>query len=386
MYADYNATTPPDPRVVNAMQPWLTQRYGNASSREYRLAWDAAEAVEDARERVARCINADSGEIVFTASATEALNLAIKGFVGYAGWDRKKLVVCATEHAAILACCSHLHRATGIELEILGVDRDGRIDSDALGAALQSCKKVLLAVMAVNNELGTIQPLAPVAAAARAAGAIFLCDLTQAIGKIPVDVHATDIDMAAFSAHKIYGPKGQGALFIRHVAPALELEPLIVGGGQERGLRGGTHDVAGIVGFGEACAIAVQESPAEAVRLAALRDRFERSLHAALPQIWINGAGSVRVANTTSIGFGSIDARHLLRDVDEIDAATRSACASGRDEPSHVLKAIGLDERQSGACIRFSFGRFTTDAEIDFAIEKIIQSARRLGHPGRVSG
>lgn len=385
MYADYNATTPTDPRVVNAMQPWLTQRFGNASSREYRLAWDAAEAVEDAR---ARCDihQRPFEEIVFTASATEALNLAIKGFVGYAGWDRKKLVVCATEHAAVLACCSHLHHATGIEVDMPGVDRDGRIDADALGAALCSSKKVLLAVMAVNNELGTIQPLAPVAAAAGAASAIFLCDLTQAVGKIPVDVHSADIDMAAFSAHKIYGPKGQGALFIRHMAPALELEPLIAGGGQERGLRGGTHNVAGIVGFGEACAIAMQESSTEAVRLAALRDRFERSLRAALPQIWVNGAGSDRVANTTSIGFGNIDARRLLRDVDEIDAATRSACASGRDEPSHVLKAIGLGDQRSRACIRFSFGRFTTDAEIEFAIEKIIRSVRRLGHSGRASG
>lgn len=379
-YLDYNATTPCDSRVYATMQPWLAEQFGNASSRDHVWGWDAAEAVEDARNEVADLINAATMEIIFTSGATEALNTAIKGFVGFGGWERKKIVTCATEHDAVLAPCCQLQQAAGIEVEVLPVDRQGRIDFGRLQAALSSNKHVLAALMAANNEIGTVHPIRQIADLVHAAGALFLCDITQAVGKRAVDVKADGIDLAAFSAHKIYGPKGMGALFVRGGERHIALEPLIVGGGQERGLRGGTLNVPGIVGFGEACRIARQEWPDEAERTGRLRDRWEQALLAELPDIWINGDRENRIPNTTNIGFTGIDARTLIRDMHDIAVSTRAACSSGSSGPSHVLKALGLTDDEAYSCIRFSLGRFTTEAEIDYTIDKVINSVRKLRH------
>jgi cysteine desulfurase len=374
VYLDCNATTPMDSRVAAVMQPWLGELFGNPSSRDHQWGWDAAEAVEDARSAIAECIHAHPNEIIFTSGATESLNTAIKGFAGYQGWEHKKIITCVTEHDAVLAPCYQLAEATGIELQVLGVDHRGQIDLTQLMASLSTHKHTLVSLMAANNEIGTIHPIAEIAQTVHAAGAMFLCDLTQAVGKMPVNVHTTCIDIAAFSAHKMYGPKGVGALFIREGEHKIELEHLIVGGGQERGLRGGTLNVPGIVGFGEACRIAQLEWTSEAERVWQLHNRLEQTLLTELPNIWINGDREIRIPNTSNIGFTGVDARTLIRDMNDIAVSTRAACSSGHSGPSHVLKALGL----AYSCVRFSLGRFTTEDEVDYAINKIIVSFRKL--------
>ena len=378
VYLDHNATTPLEPGVAAVMQPWFLDKFGNPSSRDHRWGWDAAEAVEDARASIAECIHADTNEIIFTSGATEGLNTAIKGFAGYHAWERKKIITCATEHDAVLAPCQHLAKMTGIEVQILPVDRQGHIDLEQLSTSLCTHKQTLVALMAANNEIGTIHPIDEIARIVHNAGSIFLCDITQAVGKMPMNVYAYGIDIAAFSAHKIYGPKGTGALFIRGGATKIELEPLIVGGGQERGLRGGTLNTPGIVGFGEACRIAQQEWKLEAERVKRLRNRLEKTLIAELPDMWINGDRENRIPNTSNIGFAGVDARTLIRNMDDIAVSTRAACSSGHSGPSHVLKAIGLTDDEAYDCIRFSLGRFTTEDEVDYAINKIIASIHKL--------
>ncbi len=385
-YLDHNATTPIDPRVSVVMGPWLAERYGNPSSRDHRMGWDSAEAVEYARSVVADCMKAQTREIIFTSGATEGLNFVVKGFVGFRGWERKKIVTSATEHEAVLSPCLQLARLTGIEVNVLPVDRQGHIDTKELEAAVRSNKKVLLAIMAANNEIGTIHPIGTIAEVARCAGASFLCDLAQTVGKAPVDVTAEAMDMGAFSAHKLYGPKGVGALFIRNSETPPELEPLLVGGGQERGLRGGTLNVAGIVGFGEACRIAVQEMEAEVLRIGALRDKLERAILSEIPGSWVNGDRVIRICNTSNIGFRGVDARVLIRDMDDIAVSTQAACSSVSGKPSHVLKAIGLSDDEAFCSIRFSLGRFTTEEEIDYTIGKVIRSVHKFRRSNRVPG
>jgi cysteine desulfurase len=359
------------------MQPWLADRFGNPSSRDHVWGWDAADAVEDARSAVANQINAYSNEIIFTSGATEGLNIAVKGFVGFHDWQRKRIVTCATEHDAVLAPCLQLAKATGIEVHVLPVDQRGNVDLEQLEAAVYADKQVLVAIMAANNEIGTIHPIRKIAEVAHGAGALFLCDMTQAMGKVPVDVHADDIDMCAFSAHKMYGPKGVGALFVRNRETPIELEPLILGG-QERGLRGGTLNVPGIVGFGEACRIALQEMDNEIPRIAALRDTLEDAILSEILDTWVNGDRGNRICNTTNIGFHGVDARTLIRDMHDIAVSTQAACSSGSGKPSHVLKAIGLSDDEASSSIRFSLGRFTTAEEIDYTINKAIDSVHKL--------
>ncbi len=380
VYLDYNATTPLEANVVAVMQPWFLEKFGNPSSRDHHWGWDAAEAVEDARTLVAKCIHADTNEVIFTSGATEGLNAAIKGSTGYQAWERKKIITCATEHDAVLAPCFQLAKMTGIEIQILPVDHCGHIDLEQLSTSLHTHKKTLVALMAANNEIGIIHPIERIAQIIHAAGAIFLCDITQAVGKIPIDVHADGIiDIAVFSAHKIYGPKGIGALFIHDSKSKIVFEnPLIVGGGQERGLRGGTLNVPGIVGFGEACRITQLEWGSEAERVAQLRNRLEQTLIAELPDVWINGDRESRIPNTSNIGFAGVDARTLIRDMNDIGVSTRAACSSGQSEPSHVLKAIGLNDDEAYSSIRFSLGRFTTEEEVDYAINKVISSVCKL--------
>ena len=377
-YLDYNATTPVDPRTCGAARVWDTEKCGNSSSRDHAWGWDASEAVEDSRQLLAEFVNGVSTELTFTSSATESLNTVIKGFVTLQKWERKKIITCATEHDAVLAPCRQLQQVAGIEVEVLPVDHQGHIDLDRLETAVFSHKEVLIALMAANNEIGTIHPLREISSIAHSAGALFLCDITQAVGKMSINVHDDGIDLAAFSAHKMYGPKGVGVLFVRGGEPRINLEPLIVGGGQEHGLRGGTLDVPGIVGFGEACRIAQQEWKDEVQKVCCLRDRLEQALLAELPDIWINGDLENRIPNTSNIGFRGVDARALIRDMHDIAVSTRAACSSGDSGHSHVLKALGLTDDEAFSCIRFSLGRFTTEEEIDYTIHKVIASVCKL--------
>jgi len=375
IYLDYNATTPVDERVLTRMLPYFSERFGNAASRDHAFGWDAAEAVEEARDHVAALINAQPREIVFTSGASESIRCVLQRTTG----RRKpyRLITCMTEHEAVLETCRVLETKGPIQVDYLTVDGSGCIQSRALAKLLEFEVEVL-ALMVANNEIGSIHPIREAASMACARDIFMFSDITQAVGKMAVDVHAEGIDLAAFSAHKIYGPKGIGALFIRNGEPKIDLQALIVGGGGERGLKVGTLNVPGIVGFGEACRIAKQEIKAETERVVKLRDKLENALLAELPDTWINGDKKNRLPNTSNIGFGAVDARTLTRDMHDIAVSTRSACSSGSAGPSHVLKAIGLTDDEAYSSIRFSLGRFTTEEEIDYTIEKVISSVRKL--------
>jgi cysteine desulfurase len=378
IYIDNNATTPVDSRVFGVIQPWMRYKFGNPSSRDHAWGWNASEVMEEARQTLAEFVNGAAAEITFTSSATESINTVIKGFVSFGNFERKKIITCATEHDAVLAPIGQIQKLTGIDVEILPVDHLGHVNLGCLEAALTSDKETLVALMAANNEIGTIHPVRAIANITHAASALYLCDITQAVGKLPVDVRSDCIDFAAFSAHKMYGPKGVGALFVRGGDPRIELEPLIVGGGQERGLRGGTLNVPGIVGFGEACRIAGAELVAETGRVRRLRDRLEDAILSEIPDTWVNGDRGNRICNTSNIGFRGVDAAALIRDMHNIAVSTRAACSSNKAGPSHVLKAIGLTDEEAYSCIRFSLGRFTTEEEIDYAINKVITSVYKL--------
>jgi cysteine desulfurase len=386
IYLDHNATTAVDGRVREKMIPFLSTAFGNASSHDHSFGWDAAEAVEEARFYLADLIKAKPKEIVFTSGATEGMNLALKGLARLGGAGNRAMVTCCTEHEAVLGACRQLMAKFGIAVTHLATDPAGRIDLDELACAMTVGETALIALMYANNETGTIHPVRRIAEVARAAGALFVTDLAQAAGRIPVDVRDDGIDLAALSAHKMYGPKGVGALFIRSADPRIEMEPLIVGGGQERGLRGGTLNVPGIVGFGEACRIAKLEMKEEAERVGRLRDRLEAALLRELPDVWINGDKNNRLANTTNLGFAGVDARTLVRDMHDIAVSTRSACSSSSGGPSHVLKALGLTDEQAYSCVRFSLGRFTTEQEIECTIGRVVSSVRKLrSHGARVN-
>jgi len=377
VYLDYNSTTPVDNRVVEKMLPLFTHRMGNPASRDHAFGWDAADAVEEARSHVARLINARPNEVIFTSGATESINWGLSGVI--AARPARQLLTAVTEHEAVLETCRRIGTATpSIRVDVLGVDPLGRVDPDSVATGCTVGETACVSLMLANNEIGTIHPVTRFARAAHSAGAVCFSDLSQAAGRIPIDVHQLGIDLAALSAHKLCGPKGVGALFVRGGEPAIELRPLIVGGGHERGLRAGSLNVPGIVGFGEACRIATVEMRQESQRVEMLRDRLESALLAELPDIWINGDANNRLLNTTNIGFRAVDARALIRDMHDIAVSTRSACSSGSAGPSHVLKAIGLSDDEAYSCVRFSLGRFTTGEEIDYAIEKVITSVGKL--------
>src|SRR5262249_17129851 len=377
-YLDYNATTPLDPRVRAIMDEWLGDGFGNASSRDHRWGWDAAAAVEDARIAVASAAHVPPRGVVFMSGATEALNTVLRGYIGFCGWSCKRIVVCATEHEAVLAPSRHLAVQTGIGFEIVRVDGGGRIDIDNVIAAMGGVPRTLVAVMFANNEIGTIQPIREVAERVHAANGRLLCDTSQAFGKMKMDVDADQIDFATVSAHKLCGPKGSGALLLRH--PELDgwLEPLVLGGGQESGMRGGTLNVPAIVGLGEACRLAEVHVGEDALHIERLRDRLEQTVLSEVSDTWVNSDPRHRVCNTTNIGFKEIDAGTLIRDMHDVAVSTRSACSSGNSGPSHVLKAIGLSDEDAYSCIRFSLGRFTTQDEIDYTIKKVVTSVHKL--------
>lgn len=376
VYLDYNATTPCDPRVVEAMLPFFTEVYGNAASRSHAFGWAAEEAVELAREQVASLIGAEPKEIVFTSGATEADNLALKGVFDRYTAKGNHIITCQTEHKAVLDTCKHIEKMGG-EVTWLPVGSDGRVDPVAVEAAIRPTT-ILIALMYANNETGVLHPIRDVSAIAKKHGVLFFCDATQAVGKIPVDVQADGIDLLACSAHKLYGPKGAGALYIRRKNPRVSLTPQMDGGGHERNMRSGTLNVPGIVGFGKAADICRTSLDTEAPRLTALRDRLETAL-LSLGETHLNGDPAHRLPHVTNISFRYIESQSLMLSVSkEIALSSGSACTSASIEPSYVLKAMGLPDNLAHASLRLSLGRFTTPEEIDYTITHLSQAVTRL--------
>jgi cysteine desulfurase len=371
IYLDYNATTPVDKRVLEVMLPYFTEKFGNASSRTHAFGWIADDAVKTAREQVAGLINCLAQEIIFTSGATEAINLAIKGV-----WDNyqhkgKHIITVKTEHKAVLDTCKALEKKGAI-ITYLSVNREGLIDIDELKNALTP-HTILVAVMYANNETGVIQPIKQIAELAHANNSFFMCDATQAIGKINIDVDDEHIDLMCMSAHKMYGPKGVGALYVRRKDPRVTLFPQIDGGGHERGLRSGTLNVTGIVGLGKACEMAQNEMWEDAARISKLRTKLEQFL-CDLENVFINGSTKNRLFNTTNITFQEIRSEDLITKIPNIAVAMGSACTSVTAEPSHVLKAMGLTDKDAQSSIRFSFGKYSTDTEITEVIESVTKA------------
>jgi cysteine desulfurase len=376
VYLDYHATTPVDPQVLEAMLPYFTERFGNPASRQHAYGWQAHEAVEAARQQVAALINASAAEIVFTSGATESNNLAIKG-VACALKDRgDHLITVASEHKSVLDSCARLGR-DGWRVTILPVRPDGLLDLDDLRAALTD-RTVLVSVMAANNEIGVLQPLGEIAAIAHEHGALVHSDAAQAFGKVPLDVGRDGIDLLSMTAHKCYGPKGAGALYLRRQRPKLPVECQIDGGGHEKGLRSGTLNVPGIVGLGACADLARTHLPEESARLAAMRDRLLGGLQASLDGVRVNGSLERRLPHNLHVGFDGIEGEAMLMALGDLAVSTGSACSSGSQAPSHVLQAIGAVGEGAGAVIRFGLGRWTTDADIDFAIDRVVTVVRSL--------
>ena len=377
VYLDYHATTPVDARVLETMLPFFTQRFGNPASRQHAYGWEASAAVETARAQVAALVGGSANEIVFTSGASESNNLAIKG-VAYTHRDRgDHLITAVTEHKSVLDSFKRLE-GEGWRVTYLGVDASGFIDLDELSGAITP-RTVLISVMAANNEIGVVQPLARIGAIARERGVLFHSDAAQAAGKVPLDVAAMGIDLLALTAHKFYGPKGSGALYVRRRKPKLDVACQIDGGGHENGLRSGTLNVPGIVGLGRAAEICRDVMAEESVRLARLRDRLLAALQRDLDGVRLNGpTGDARLPHNLHVSFDDVDGEDLLLALGDLAVSTGSACSSGSQSPSHVLQAIGATGPRAGASIRFGLGRDTTDADIDFAIERVTTVVRSL--------
>jgi cysteine desulfurase len=376
VYLDYNATTPVDERVVEAMLPFFTRHFGNAASRSHPFGWEAEEGVEYAREQIAKLIGAEPKEIIFTSGATESDNLALKGVYQAYSAKGNHIITVNTEHKAVLDTCRRLEKE-GAEVTYLNVKRDGLVDLDELEAAIKP-ETILIAVMYANNETGVIQPVKMVGALAKKHGVLFFSDATQAVGKIHVNVIEDEIDVMAFSAHKMYGPKGVGALYMRRKNPRVKIIPQIDGGGHEKGIRSGTLNVPGIVGFGKACELAAAESIAEAERLSTLRDKLEKNI-LGLEGTAVNGNFKSRLPHVSNISFGHTDGNALMIGLNKtLAVSSGSACTSASPEPSHVLKALGLDDELAHSSLRFSLGRKTTEQEIDYAIELVTKTVKNL--------
>jgi len=375
IYMDHHATTPVDPRVVEAMLPWFTEGFGNPSSRTHRFGWAAAEAVERARSAVAGLVGARAREVVFTSGATEADNLAIKGTAAAAG-PRDHLVTVATEHHAVLDPCGRLERA-GWRVTRVGVGPDGIVDPGAIEAALTD-RTALVSVMAANNEIGVLQPIGEIVRRAHARGVPVHADAAQAAGHVPFDAHAVDVDLVSITAHKMYGPKGVGALVVRRRTPRLALEPLFDGGGQEGGLRSGTLNVPGIVGFGCASEIRAAERDGEAARLGALRGRLLAGLRAGLDGVRVNGSLEARLPHNLHVSFEGVEGEALLMALGDIAVSTGAACSSASADPSHVLAALGVEPGLARASLRFGLGRSNSEAEVDEVVERVVAVVTRL--------
>ena len=376
IYLDHNATTPCDPRVVEAMLPYFSSHYGNAASRNHPFGWAAEEAVDYAREQVAKLIGADPKEIIFTSGATESDNLAIKGVFDMYASKGNHIITVVTEHKAVLDTCKHIEKVGG-EVTYMPVDGEGLIDLAALEAAITP-KTILIAIMYANNETGVVMPVKEISAIARKHGVLFFTDATQAVGKIPVDVNKDGIDLMAISAHKMYGPKGVGALYVRRKNPRVKVTAQMDGGGHERGMRSGTLNVTGIVGFGKACEMAMQEMESEAIRLSKLRDKLESALMQ-LEEAYVNGSREHRLPHTTNISFKYVEGEGLMMGFNKnIALSSGSACTSASLEPSYVLKALGLGDDLAHSSLRFGLGKFTTEEQIDYTIKAVSETVTKL--------
>lgn len=376
IYLDNNATTPMDPRVLEAMTPYFLNHFGNAASRNHPFGWQAEEAVDYAREQVAKLIGSDPKEIIFTSGATEADNLAIKGVFEMYASKGNHIITAVTEHKAVLDTCKHVEKL-GAEVTYLTVKPDGLIDLAALEASIKPTT-VLIAIMYANNEIGTVMPIKEISNIARKHGVLLFTDATQAVGKIPVDVNKDGIDLMAFTAHKMYGPKGVGALYVRRKNPRVKVTAQMDGGGHERGMRSGTLNVPGIVGFGKACELCMLDMESDTKRISQLRDKLENSLMQ-LEEAYINGSKEYRLPHVTNISFKHVEGEGLLMGFNKnIALSSGSACTSASLEPSYVLKALGLGDDLAHSSLRFGLSRFTTEEEIDFTIKAISDTVLKL--------
>ena len=376
VYLDHNATTPCDPRVVEAMIPYFTQSFGNAASRNHSFGWQAEDAVDNAREQVAKLIGADPKEIIFTSGATEGDNLGIKGVFDMYASKGNHIITCNIEHKAVLDTCKNIEREGG-EVTYLDVKPNGLIDLQELEAAIKP-NTILIAIMYANNEIGTIMPVREISALARKHGVLFFTDGVQAVGKIPVDVNKDGIDIMAFTAHKMYGPKGVGALYVRRKNPRVKVTAQIDGGGHERGMRSGTLNVPGIVGFGKACEICMQEMESDTARIIKLRDKLENAL-LKVEESYLNGDKEARLPHVTNISFKYVEGEGLMMGFNKsIALSSGSACTSASLEPSYVLKALGLGDDLAHSSLRFGLGRYTTEEQIDFTIEQVANTVNKL--------
>lgn len=377
VYMDNHATTPVDPRVLDAMLPYFCEKFGNAASRNHSFGWEAEAAVDEAREQIAQLIHASSPkEIIFTSGATESDNLAIKGVAELYQDKGNHIVTCVTEHRAVLDSCKVLERQ-GYKVTYLPVDSRGLVDIGRLSEAATE-KTILISIMAANNEVGTIQPVREIGRLAKEKGIIFHCDATQGVGKIPMDVEEMGIDLLSMSAHKIYGPKGIGALYVRSKKPKVRLYPIIDGGGHERGMRSGTLNVSGIVGLGKACQIALKELPEETTRLTQLRERLKEGIFGRLDEVYLNGHPTRRLPGNLNVSFAYVEGESLLMGLKEIAVSSGSACTSASLEPSYVLRALGVEEDLAHTSIRFGLRRFNTDEEVDYTIRRVVEEITRL--------
>jgi cysteine desulfurase len=375
IYLDYQATTPMDPRVLEAMMPYFTHKFGNSGSRSHAYGWEAEEGTEKARAQVAKLIGADEKEVIFTSGATESNNLAIRGVAEFYKDRKNHIITTVTEHKCVLDTCRHLEQQ-GFEVTYLPVRQDGLLDLDVLRAAITD-KTVLVSVMAVNNEIGVIQPLAEIGRICREKKVFFHTDAAQAAGKIPLDVEALNIDLMSISGHKIYGPKGIGALYVRR-KPRVRLVPMIVGGGQERGFRSGTLPTPLCVGLGEAAEICMKEMDAEAKRLKKLQERMLNGLRAKLTDIVVNGDLEQRIPGNLNISFAYVEGESLMMGIKNLAVSSGSACTSASLEPSYVLRALGVEEEIAHTSLRIGLGRFTTEHEIDTAVDELVRHVTKL--------
>jgi cysteine desulfurase len=376
IYMDNNATTRTDPRVVDTMLPYFTEMYGNAASRSHAYGWEAEEAVENGRAQVAEIIGASAKEMIFTSGATEAINLAIKGVAGMYKKKGNHIVTQATEHKATLDTCKRLER-DGFQVTYLPVDKYGQVHADQVREALTD-KTILVSIMAANNEIGTIQPVGAIGRMCKEKGVLFHTDAVQVIGKVPVDVEEMGIDLLSLSAHKIYGPKGIGALYVRKKDPRVRLEPQIDGGGHERGMRSGTLPVPLIVGLGKACEIARQEMPEESQRTFRLRERLREGIMSKLPETYLNGHPTERLPGNANISFAYVEGEGLMMGIKDVAVSSGSACTSASLEPSYVLRALGVGDELAHSSIRFGLGRFNTEAEVDAVVDLVVREVTRL--------
>ena len=379
IYMDNHATTPVDPRVLEAMLPYFSEKFGNPASHSHSFGWAAEEVVVKAREQVAKLVGANASEIIFTSGATESDNLAIKGVAEACQQKGNHIVTAVTEHKAVLDSCKHLEKH-GYRVTYLPVQKDGLINLNDLRRAIDD-KTILVTIMAANNEIGVLQPIAEIGQLCHDRGVLFHTDAAQAMGKIPIDVNKQNIDLLSISAHKMYGPKGMGALYVRSKDPAVRLSALIDGGGHEHGMRSGTLNVPGIVGLGKACAIASEDMPQEGCHVAALRDRLRDKIMSRLEHVYINGSIDHRLPGNLNLSFAKVDGESLMLGFHDIAVSSGAACSSANLDPSYVLKALGCEDELAQSAIRFGIGRFNTEAEVDYVgdrVVEIVQSLREL--------